>query len=537
MYKVYQYVFLGGFEPNARGTFFKGIPKGFEFQLLEEDYDHFALFMDGLLHRYECFERAEIRQFTNGPESFTADGLPHVSKSADFRNYYIAAGLNSNGIVNSAGVGRAMSELITYGESETNISMFNLSRISSSANNKLLCHDKAASTLGVQYALNYPKMVSSGKSAKNSPIHCLLDQHGAVWSTSSDWSKPYYFKRSVTDEHINSFGKPNWLPNVQFELENCKKSVGVFDFSSKTKFNISFKNKTHLCDFVKSISLDKDIEKLEVNSYRSTVMKNAQGAVLCGADILVVSDTSLTLTTEANQHTLLLTYIKEHFLNDVTSDDVTIEDSTGRYAIFGLTGPNSDDVLNELINPPYSLDHIPHYHFEEVDIGYACNVLLVHSFMQGISGWQLIVPTEYSQGLYNMILKNGEEHGICNSGTFSLDGLRVQHMVPAYGSEFSLSTDANILEDLYVNKDKKTDISLTQIEFQITNPENWAWGGEQVAMADGKIIGNVTTIGYTLKDDIICGLAMLNRTHVALGDSVSVIVGEDMYEGKITGQL
>ena len=77
--------------------------------------------MDGLLHRYPCFRDAEIRNLTNGPESFSPDGHSYVSQSKELTNYYIAAGMNSNGIINSAGLGKALAEIITHGESQTDI--------------------------------------------------------------------------------------------------------------------------------------------------------------------------------------------------------------------------------------------------------------------------------------------------------------------------------------------------------------------------------------------------------------------------------
>ena len=42
----------GGFEPNARGTFFNKIPENFHFQLLEEDWDQFQVSGPNLMSDY-----------------------------------------------------------------------------------------------------------------------------------------------------------------------------------------------------------------------------------------------------------------------------------------------------------------------------------------------------------------------------------------------------------------------------------------------------------------------------------------------------
>ena len=39
-------ILAGGFEPNPKPCFHKGIPEKFEFQLLQEDWDHFREFFN-----------------------------------------------------------------------------------------------------------------------------------------------------------------------------------------------------------------------------------------------------------------------------------------------------------------------------------------------------------------------------------------------------------------------------------------------------------------------------------------------------------
>jgi len=79
---------VGGFEPIGKPCFYEnGVPDKFEFQLLQEDWNQFDILMQGALHRIPSLENAEIRQFVNGPESFTPDGkflfgeVPEVTKS------------------------------------------------------------------------------------------------------------------------------------------------------------------------------------------------------------------------------------------------------------------------------------------------------------------------------------------------------------------------------------------------------------------------------------------------------------------------
>src|ERR1700682_5599658 len=65
---------IGGFEPEDKpGVGPDEIPYPFEFQLLEEDWDHFQILMDSALLRIPVLEDTGLKKLYNGPESFTPD--------------------------------------------------------------------------------------------------------------------------------------------------------------------------------------------------------------------------------------------------------------------------------------------------------------------------------------------------------------------------------------------------------------------------------------------------------------------------------
>jgi pyruvate dehydrogenase phosphatase regulatory subunit len=89
---------VGGFEPVAKPVFVDGIPEKFEFQLLPNDWDHFHILLDKMLHRLPCLGEAEVKQLINGPESFTPDGRWILGETPEIENYFVAAGMHSTGI-------------------------------------------------------------------------------------------------------------------------------------------------------------------------------------------------------------------------------------------------------------------------------------------------------------------------------------------------------------------------------------------------------------------------------------------------------
>ena len=77
---------IGGFEPEAKPWVSPdAIPYPFEFQLLEEDWDHFEILMNNALLRIPALEETGIKKFYNGPESFTPDNQFILGEAPELR--------------------------------------------------------------------------------------------------------------------------------------------------------------------------------------------------------------------------------------------------------------------------------------------------------------------------------------------------------------------------------------------------------------------------------------------------------------------
>ena len=95
---------IGGFEAKAKCWDPDG-PNGDQaFLELAEDWDQFAPFMEAALALVPALASLGIQRFMNGPESFTADTRPLVGESPEVAGLFVAAGMNSVGVMSSAGM-------------------------------------------------------------------------------------------------------------------------------------------------------------------------------------------------------------------------------------------------------------------------------------------------------------------------------------------------------------------------------------------------------------------------------------------------
>ena len=106
---------IGVFEPNATCWDAFGPQGDIPFLEMAENWDLFTPFMEKALALIPSLSDVGIQFYMNGPESFTVDTQPLIGAAPDQDGLYVAAGMNSLGIMSSAGVGKTLAEWIVDG--------------------------------------------------------------------------------------------------------------------------------------------------------------------------------------------------------------------------------------------------------------------------------------------------------------------------------------------------------------------------------------------------------------------------------------
>ena len=133
---------MGGFEPEAKPWAMDGIPEKFFFQLLPDDWDQFEVLLENALIRVPQMAETGVRQFYNGPESFTPDNNYLLGEAPELKNFFIGAGFNSMGIASAGGAGRALAEWIVEGAPTSDLFAVDIRRFANFNNNPSWLHDR-----------------------------------------------------------------------------------------------------------------------------------------------------------------------------------------------------------------------------------------------------------------------------------------------------------------------------------------------------------------------------------------------------------
>ena len=102
---------MGGYEKNPIPWTTGDVPDDFQFQLFDDDWDHFEQHLTQAIARVPALETAGVRQMINGPESFTPDGNFILGAAPECANMFVGAGFNAFGIASGGGAGWVLAHL------------------------------------------------------------------------------------------------------------------------------------------------------------------------------------------------------------------------------------------------------------------------------------------------------------------------------------------------------------------------------------------------------------------------------------------
>ena len=244
---------VGGFEPEAKPWVSpEEIPYPFEFQLLDEDWEHFSVLMESAVHRLPVLERTGIRKFYNGPESFTPDNQFIVGESPDVAGFFVGAGFNSVGIASAGGAGRALAQWVVAGEPQEDLALVDLRRFAPFHSSTPWLRERVSEVLGLHYAVPWPnRELDSARPFRRSPVHDRLEAAGAWFGSKMGWERPSHVAPpdvAAADRPATyGWGRQRWHDWVDDEQRATRDAVALFDQTSFGKLRVHSRTPSPCC--------------------------------------------------------------------------------------------------------------------------------------------------------------------------------------------------------------------------------------------------------------------------------------------------
>ena len=419
---------VGLFEPVCAPWRVEGVPADASFTTLAPDWDRMGPYLEKAMSRVPASFEVGIRTFFCGPESFTPDLAPVVGEAPEVRNYFVAAGLNSIGILTGGGLGRAMAHWVIDGQPDIDVTGMNIDRLHRYQANPDYRRTRTVESLGQVYACHYPhKSMQTARGAKRSPLHEQLKAQGACFRDVSGWEGADWYAPEGADPSPGAltWGRPDWFGHWAAEHRAVREDVGLMDMAFMAKFHVEGRDAGAVLERLSANRVDgepgvitytqwlNDRGRLEADL---TVTKLAEGRFL-----VVASDT-------AHRH------VETMLRRGIGDAHAFVADVTSGFAQLNVQGPRSRDLLQSLTSADLSNEGFPFRAAREIDLGYA-RALCVRITYLGELGYELYVPAEQAAHVYERLVEAGPAYGLRHVGLKALSSLRLEKGYRDYGHD------------------------------------------------------------------------------------------------------
>jgi heterotetrameric sarcosine oxidase gamma subunit len=495
---------VGGFEPEAKPWVAPDqIPYPFEFQLLDEDWDHFSILMSNAILRIPVLATTGIRKFYNGPESFTPDNQFLLGESPEVKNFFVGAGFNSVGIASAGGAGRALAEWIVEGEPTSDLSGVDIRRFAPFNSNRQWLHDRVGEVLGLHYAVPWPnRELTTARPFRRSPAYHLLAERGACFGSKMGWERANVFAPKATTPDIEyGWGRPHWLPWSDVEQRATRAEVALFDQTSFGKMLVRGADAERSLQWLCGADV-----AVEPGRAVYTAMLNSRGGYESDLTVTRLGAEEFLLVTSSGSIERDQDWIGRHAR---AGDHVDVVDVSSAYAVYGVMGPRSRELLSRLSRSDFSNAGFPFGTSRTIDLGYS-TVRATRITYVGELGWELYVPNEFAVGVYELLVSEGRALGLVDAGYYSINSLRLEKGYRAWGSDLTpdctpvdagllwtckLKTEIDFLGRSAVEKVRAQGPTRRLVSLVVDDPEPMLWGGELV-IRDDRAVGQLTSAAW-----------------------------------------
>jgi len=531
---------VGFFEPVAAPWGMDGIPKDFSFGEIKPDWDRMLPYIEIAAERVPILKNAGIHKFFCGPESFTPDGGPLLGESPELKNFYVAAGLNSLGILQGGGVGKIMAQWIVDGYCPVESAHIDIARCLPFQGNQKFLTDRTVETLGLQYQLIYPNFSNqTARNVRKTAVHDQLANAGAFFAEGMGWEIPDWYAPPGVEAKIEeySWGRQNWFEYLAAEHKACREDVILMDVTSMSKFLVQGRDAEKVLNNICANDVAVPVGKVVYTQWL-----NERGGMEADLTVTRLAEDKYFIVSAGDFYTHDLMWLEKYIPYDAHA---FVTDVTSGYTLLNIQGPKSRELIRRVSTADVSKKTFPYMTAQEIDINYAL-ALVMRVTYEGELGFELYVPAEFSAHVYKAVVEAGHDLGLRHAGFQALNSLRIEKAYREYGHDmdnldtpleaglgFAVKFDKPggfIGRDALLRHMESGPLKYRIVQFLLDNPEPLLFGNE-IIYRDGKIVGYLQTGAYGFTLGGAMGMGFVENEDGATAD----FINSGIYEIDIAG--
>ncbi|MFJ1761148.1 FAD-dependent oxidoreductase [Amycolatopsis sp. NPDC088138] len=382
-----------------------------------------------------ALRQAKVEEGFNGIFSFTPDGQSLVGESADVRGFWLAEAV---WVTHSAGIAKAVAELLVDGRSETDLHEVDVHRFEDVQLAPSYVHETAQQNFVEVYDILHPLQPKlSPRDLRVTPFHVRQRELGAVFLEAGGWERPHWFEANAP---LLKKLPHDWLPpardgwSAQFhspiaaaEAWHTRNKVALYDMTPLKRVEISGPGALEFLQSLTTNQLDKS-----VGSVTYTLMLDEAGGVR--SDVTVAR-----LGPDLFQVGINGGIDVDHFLKH-KPDGVQVRDTTGGTCCIGVWGPLARDLVQPLSQDDFSHAGLKYFRARRARIAGVPVVAMRLSYV-GELGWEVYTGADNGLRLWDALWAAGQSLGVIAGGRAAFNSLRLEKGYRLWGTDMTTEHD------------------------------------------------------------------------------------------------
>lgn len=502
-----------------------------------------------------ALKQSQIAEGFNGILSFTPDGAPLVGQSPTLDGFYVAEAV---WVTHSAGVARAMAEVLTTGRSTVDLSGAELSRFDPVQTTPEYVKETSSQNFVEVYDIAHPfQPRDSPRGLRVSPLHARQVQLGAYFLEAGGWERPEWYEanaellqslpRRWRPADRDAWSSRYYSPIAAAEAYKTRTAAGLFDMTAHRRLEVSGPGAV---DLLQRLTTG-DMAKCP-GAVTYTLLLDNQGGVRSDLTVARLLEDSFLVNANGNVDVTYLTREARNQTRAKPEKSVQVRDITGGTCCIGLWGPLAGDVI-AAVSTSEDLARLPPSRAKKVSVGGLPVTALSVSYV-GEPGWELHTSAECGAYLWDILWRAGHPLGMIAAGRHAFYALRLEKGVRIWGTDMTTEHDPYEAgldfavqpgKEGYIGheaiKGRSRDTVVRRLRCLTVDDGQSMVMGKEPVYVDGKAAGYVTSaaFGYTIGKPI--ALAHLPSS-VAQGASVEIeyfgrriratVVAEPVYDAQ-----
>ena len=355
---------------------------------------------------------------------------------------------------------------------------------------------------------------------KRTPLHHTHVALKAEMMNLGDWKRPYSYTTPAA------------------ECQAVRERVGLIDVSTLGKLDVKGKDAGILLDKVYTHVFS----SLRVGRVRYGVMCDDSGIIIDDGTVSRLAEDHFFITTTTGNIEFVEQWLKWWSVG--TGLCVHVTNVTGGFAAMNLAGPRARDVLRQLTDYDLSSSSFPYMACVQAEVTGVPALLLRIGFV-GETGWEMHVPAEYGEQVWEALMAAGKAFEIAPFGVEAQRILRLEkkHLIVGQDTDaLSNPLEADLAWAVKFNKKdfigKNALLSVQErglrqklVGFTVRDSVV-VEGGSAVAL-NGKPVGRVASARFSPAAGKCVGLAWVPIALATKGDPFHIRINGGLVEADI----